>query len=125
MSETREWFAGLKPGDRVFYKGRFNDAVLVVKRLTKTQIICVDSLTYEYKFRISSGFNVGGDVWDRSYISPLTEEKIAHIRRISLTQKAIVIRKKIAIPGTEDELISFIADLEKWVPKATCPKTPG
>ena len=116
IDEIRCWLAGLQPGDRVYYKGKFTDAVLVVKRLTKTQIICVDSLTYEYKFRISSGFNVGGDVWSSSYISPLTEEKIAHIRRISLTKKAIGLRKKIAIPGTEDELISFIADLEKWVP---------
>ena len=118
MSETGEWLEGLKPGDKVFHHGKYNaNSILMVERVTKTQIICKDG-DFEIKFKRSTGFNVGGDTWSRHYIDRLTDDKIAALRRQTLGRKAIELRKRIAIPITEDELISFIADMEKWVPGA-------
>ena len=73
MSKTREWLAGLKPGDKVFHQGRSgDDSVLKVKRLTKTQIVFWFGAG-ELKFRISDGFNVGADAWSMHHIVPLTD----------------------------------------------------
>ena len=116
MSETREWLAGLKPGDRVFHLGmQGNDSALKVKRLTKTQIICWFGFG-EIKFRLSDGFNVGADAWSLHRIVPMNDDRIRELWIKTLSRKAIAVRGKVMIPKTEDELISFIADLEKWVP---------
>ena len=88
-----------------------------MKRLTKTQIVCGNG-DHEIKFRLSDGFNVGGDAWSMHHIVPITDELIAGLRLKTLGRKAVSIRSKVMIPETEDELISFIADMEKWVPVA-------
>ena len=79
--EYKDWLKSLKPGDKVaietitgsyFFKN--------VARLTKTQIV----LDNCQKFYISSGLGVGGSVYRRISIIPVTAEIKESIERSTL-----------------------------------------
>jgi hypothetical protein len=82
--ETSEWLESLKVGDQVALNGSYNDLLIrVVSRLTKTQII----LDTGAKFRRDSGHLIGGDIWRRASITPVTKEIKLKIRTSNLKYK--------------------------------------
>lgn len=77
----REWLDSLKPGDQVLVGGSIGK----VERLTKKWVV-VSLKSSTHNFRLSDGWSVSGGSWNRTYLSPLTEDKkreIYHKRRVS------------------------------------------
>ena len=62
-------------GDEVLVTGTFNRRIAKVDKVTKTQIV-IDNA----RFRRDSGWQCGGDSWNRKSISVPTEKEISDIK---------------------------------------------
>lgn len=74
----------LKAGDDVVVTGTFHRRIAKVNKVTKTQII-IDNA----RFRRDSGWQCGGDSWNRKSISVPTEKEISDIKEENLRKKLI------------------------------------
>jgi len=74
---SKDFLANLKVGDKVIVTERFDDAIRVITRLTKTQIIVGQSA----KFWKKDGRLVGCNDWSSNYIEEVTEEKARVIHK--------------------------------------------
>lgn len=79
-----ETLENIKVGDKVILSSRYNDEVIEVTRLTKTQIICGAS-----KFNRRTGYRVGSDRWSVTKIKIATDEDIRRIEREHSRRKLI------------------------------------
>ena len=124
---SNAWLENIKVGDKVIVDGSgftaFNK-IDTVERLTKTQIVLKNTHS---KYRRSSGRSVG-DIWNSSFLSEATREKILKIQearyRLNLLNKieSISIRnlstdslKSIVVVIGEDEVLSLIEEEKKKV----------
>ena len=62
-------------GDEVLVTGTFNRRIAKVDKVTKTQIV-IDNA----RFRRDSGWQCGGDSWNRKSISVPTEKEISDVK---------------------------------------------
>lgn len=69
----------LKAGDDVLVTGTFHRRIAKVDKVTKTQIIVNNA-----RFRRDSGWQYGGDSWNRKSISVPTEKEISDIKEENL-----------------------------------------
>lgn len=68
----------IKPGDRVLVIiGSFEHSIATVERVTETQIILPNGSHY----RRTDGDLVGSSIWNRVYITDLSDDDLAAIRR--------------------------------------------
>lgn len=74
----------VKVGDKVILSSRYNDEIIEVTRLTKTQIVCGAS-----KFNRTTGRMVGCDGWSSSSIKIATEADIKRVEREKRRRKMI------------------------------------
>jgi len=74
-----DWLQHLKEGDKIVLHEGYCDSILIVERLTKTQIITKNG---HYRFSRINGRLVGSNRWNKHYIllEP-TQERIDAIRR--------------------------------------------
>ena len=71
-------------GDDVLVTGICHRRIAKVDKVTKTQIV-VDNV----RFRRDSGWQCGGDSWDRKSISVPTEKEISDVKEETLRKKLI------------------------------------
>ena len=72
---SREDFKSLKAGDKVIINSSFyDDRVETIDRITNTQIVIGNS-----KFKRTNGWKIGDNIWNKTYLSIGTPEKIAEI----------------------------------------------
>lgn len=83
---NKQTLENVQVGDQVLWIGRYHKRILTVTRLTKTFILCGSE-----KFRKSDGYSIPLDVWNRTYIEVLTEDKRVQMQ---LEQKQIKLIKK-------------------------------
>ena len=69
------WLGTLQPGDLVVVQGR-RESLCKVLRVTKTQIICDNSLRY----RRDTGRSIGTSTWATMHLTEATTEKVKTIR---------------------------------------------
>lgn len=101
MTDYYEWLKNLEPGDKVILESHYSKNIETVERTTKTQIILKG---IKIKFRKSSGYQIGGDIWSKMSIHEATPKKIKKIQdNIEKTK----LRKKIK------ELFPKIDSLDK------------
>lgn len=111
MSE-QEWLNSLKPGDEVLVGGRWDDRIDKVGRVTATQIVVGGT-----KYRKSNGRRVGATGFRIGYISELDKEARDRMNHVSLKRKAKRLIDEIIIPEEGGDLLEFINDLSKYIPK--------
>lgn len=66
-------------GDDVLVISRYYRRIAKVDKVTKTQIIANNA-----RFRRDSGWQYGGDIWDRKIISVPTEKEISDVKEENL-----------------------------------------
>lgn len=71
-------------GDDVLVTSMYHRRIAKIDKVTKTQIV-VDNV----RFRRDSGWQCGGDIWDRKSISVPTEKEISDIKEENL-RKALI-----------------------------------
>lgn len=71
-------------GDDVLVSGLYHRRIAKVGKVTKTQIV-VDNV----RFRRNSGWQCGGDSWNRKSISIPTEKEISDIKEENIRKKLI------------------------------------
>lgn len=71
-------------GDDVLVTGMYHRRISKVGKVTKTQIV-VDNARY----RRNSGWQCGGDIWDRKNISVPTEKEISDVKEENFRKKLI------------------------------------
>lgn len=71
-------------GDNVLITSRYYRRIAKVDKVTKTQIV-VDNV----RFRRDSGWQYGGDSWDRKSISVPTEKEISDIKEENFRKKLL------------------------------------
>lgn len=69
----------LVEGDEVLVTGMYHRHIAKVDKVTKTQIIANNA-----RFRRDSGWQYGGDSWDRKSISVPTEKEISDVKEENL-----------------------------------------
>ena len=110
------WLEQLKPGDRVIRHYGWNEKDIVrVNRVTKTQII-VKVLSYEQRFSRVSGRDIGGQRFNKAFISRATPEIIHEIKTKNIIKKLMSYLKNFdwQIMSIEDlETIKTITDKYK------------
>lgn len=69
-----DWLKELQVGDKVIVCGNrlHRKVVRRVEKLTKTQIVLSGTST---RYRRESGYQVGGDIWDKTSIARHTDEQ--------------------------------------------------
>lgn len=80
MKELKDLVAG----DEVLVTGIFHGRIAKVDKVTKTQIV-VDNV----RFRRDSGWQCGGDSWDRKSISVPTEKEISDVKEENFRKNLI------------------------------------
>ena len=99
-------------GDEVIVSGRYSEKIAKVERITPTGRIRVEG-TYYNKY----GWEIGGDVWSRSYITYVTEEKAEKIKQRQTISKAYQLMKNYNLNNiTFDQatkIIEIFEDKEK------------
>ena len=75
MKELKDLIAG----DAVLVTGRYHRHIAKVDKVTKTQIIANNA-----RFRRDSGWQYGGDSWNRKSISVPTEKEISDVKEENL-----------------------------------------
>lgn len=99
-------------GDEVIVSCRFSEVIAKVERITPTGRIRVEG-TYFDKY----GWEIGGDVWSRSYITCATEEQIEKIKKRQTISKAYQLMKNCDLNNiTFDQatkIIEIFKDKEK------------
>ena len=63
----------LQVGDKVIVVGRTVEKVLVVERVTKTQLILSSTSS---RFRRDNGWQIGGRTWSKEFLIEATPEKL-------------------------------------------------
>lgn len=101
MSDYYDWLKNLKPGNKVIMNNYYGETIAVVERTTKTQIVLKG---IGVKFKKSSGYRVGGDVWSTMSINEATPERIAEVQ---IKKRKQFLRQKIK------ELFPKIDSLDK------------
>ena len=71
-------------GDDVLVTSMYHRRIAKIDKVTKTQIV-VDNV----RFRRDSGWQCGGDIWDRKSISVPTEKEISDIKEENLRETLI------------------------------------
>lgn len=108
------WLEQLKPGDKVIVSGLGtfgSKAVCIVERLTTTQIILCGIST---RYRRNSGDEVGGDIWNRSYLMEATPHAIQEIREKTERNKAIRAIESASFKTlSTDQLVRIVAILKE------------
>ena len=66
----------LQVGDKVIVGGRTAERVLVVERVTKTQLILSSTIS---RFRRDNGWQIGGGAWSKDYLIEATPEKLREV----------------------------------------------
>lgn len=84
MEEAMKELKDLQVGDSVLVTGMYHRRIAKVGKVTKTQIV-VDNA----RFRRNSGWQCGGDKWDRKSISVPTEKEISDIQEENFRKKLI------------------------------------
>lgn len=80
MKELKDLVAG----DDVLVTGMYHRRIAKVGKVTKTQIV-VDNV----RFRRDSGWQCGGDSWNRKSISVPTEKEISDVKEENFRKKLI------------------------------------
>lgn len=80
MKELKDLVAG----DDVLVRGMYSRRIAKVNKVTKTQII-IDNA----RFRRDSGWQYGGDSWNRKIISVPTEKEISDVKEENLRKKLV------------------------------------
>ena len=73
-------------GDKLLVRGQWDESIVDVDRLTKTQVVCGNS-----KYRISNGSLVGGGGFYGQYAKRATEEDIKKVTDVNKTR--VLLRK--------------------------------
>lgn len=76
----------LVEGDEVLVTGMYHRHIANVDKVTKTQIIANNA-----RFRRDSGWQCGGDIWDRKCISVPTEKEISDVKEENFRKKLIYV----------------------------------
>lgn len=71
-------------GDDVLVTSMYHRRIAKIDKVTKTQIV-VDNV----RFRRDSGWQCGGDIWDRKSISVPTEKEISDVKEENFRKKLI------------------------------------
>ena len=77
MVDDSKFPASLRAGDQVIVGGRNPERVMLVERVTKTQVILASS---SYRFRRDNGQQIGGGRWAREVLAEATPERIKSLR---------------------------------------------
>lgn len=80
MKELKDLVAG----DNVLVTGMYHRRIAKVDKVTKTQIIVNNA-----RFRRDSGWQYGGDSWNRKSISIPTEKEISDVKEETFRKKLI------------------------------------
>lgn len=80
MKELKDLVAG----DEVLVTGMYHGHIAKVDKVTKTQIVVNNA-----RFRKDSGWQCGGDSWNRKIISVPTEKEISDIKEENFRKKLI------------------------------------
>ncbi len=103
-------------GEKVFISEPYSRCSIgTVERKTKTMII-VNIGKFEKRFR-HDGREVGGDMWHNYYLSKLTPELKDRVHVKNLISKAVDLKRRLAVPGTKEELERFIVAIDPFVNK--------
>ena len=82
MKELKDLVAG----DNVLVTGMYHRRIAKVDKVTKTQIIVNNA-----RFRRDSGWQYGGDSWNRKSISIPTEKEISEVKEENLRKNLICV----------------------------------
>ena len=80
MKELKDLVAG----DEVLVTGTFHRRIAKIDKVTKTQIV-IDNA----RFRRDSGWQCGGDSWNRKSISVPTEKEISDVKEENLRKELL------------------------------------
>lgn len=80
MKELKDLVAG----DEVLVTGTFHRRITKIDKVTKTQIV-IDNA----RFRRDSGWQCGGDSWNRKSISVPTEKEISDVKEENLRKELL------------------------------------
>ena len=106
---NEKWLESLKVGDQVALNGSYNNLLIrVVSRLTKTLII----LDTGGRFRRDSGYVVGGNIWNSSLITPVTEEIRSKIRTSNLKYKISRINFESLTNEKIERILAIVNEVE-------------
>jgi hypothetical protein len=100
----KEWLQQLKPGDRVIVEARWQNAIMTVDRLTKTQIILKNRL----RFRKSDGGLVGGDSYNNSSIHSPSKQRVGDIMHSRACEEIGKVKWKMLSLETLDKVLELV-----------------
>ena len=99
-------------GEEVFIDGPYQRCSIGrVSKITKTMVI-LEGAGMRFRY---NGHQVGGNVWSRYMIKKLTPERKDMFIVQNLKTKASLLRGKLPIPNTKEELRAFIRAIEPFI----------
>jgi len=98
----------LEVGSPVIMCGKYNDYVLTVERITKTQIIVSSG---KGKFNRMTGRSIGTDSWNSTYIHEATEKAVAKIYEVNKRIAQRNVLKKVDWDNVPIEKMKEIIDI--------------
>ena len=105
MSEN--WIDDLKPSDSVIVVGNGNqlDDILQVERLTKTQVVLINTSS---RFSRSDGRLIGASVWNTQSLKMATPQRIEKIKIANRRSKFIYFLRNIKWSDVSSEKLEII-----------------